>query len=136
MDKLLDFFQLFSKAEYKKCEMAVNFVQDESDVESGHLVAEIYGEDIIGWNKYIHALCSFRENSIYSEDVYAYVEMMKTANQNSGITIPVLFQLKAGKVTDMRADFVTYGQRVNDERFADLEVRNHHVLNIKIYKKK
>lgn len=135
MDKLINFFQIFSKPEYRTCEMAVDFVQDESDIESGHLVAEIYGEDIIGWNKYIYALCAFDENSIYSEDAGAYNEMINTANRNSDITIPIRFQLKGGKVTDMRVDFMTYSRRVEDERFADLEVRNHHVLNIKKYKK-
>lgn len=136
MDRLINFFQSLGRPEYRTCEMAVDFVQDESDIESGHLGAEIYGEDIIGWNKYIYALCAFRDNSIYSEDPGVYSEMIKTANQNSDITIPILFQLKGGKVTDMRMDFLTYSKRVGDERFADLQARNHHVLNIKVYKKK
>ncbi len=116
--------------------MAVNFVQDESDIESGHIVAEIYGEDVIGWNKYIHALCAFREDSFFSDEAFAYSDMIKNSNQRPEITIPIHFHLKSGRIADMRVDFGTYSLRVEDERFADLEVRNYHVMNIKIYKKK
>ncbi|SFG63734.1 hypothetical protein [Oribacterium sp. WCC10] len=127
--------QLLGKSEYKTCEMGVNFTQDESDVESGHIVAEIYGEEIIGWNKYIHTLCAFKDDSVYSDNVFAYVDMIKEANQRSELTIPVLFQLKGGVIKDIRVDFATYSRRIEDERFADLEVRFHHILNIKRYKK-
>ncbi|WP_036612339.1 hypothetical protein [Oribacterium sp. P6A1] len=132
----MDIFQLFGKTEYRTCEMAVNFVQDDSDIESGHIIAEIYGEEVIGWNKYIHALCAFKEDAFYADEALAYADMIKNANRKSEITIPVHFHLRGGKIMDMRVDFGTYSLRVEDERFADLEVRNHHVMNIRIYKKK
>ncbi len=131
----MDIFQFLGKTEYRSCEMAVNFVQDDSDIESGHIVAEIYGEDVIGWNKYIYALCAFNENSFYMDEANAYLDMIKISNQKSDITIPILFHLRNGKIVDMRVEFGTYGLRLEDERFADLEVRNYHVMNIKTYKK-
>ncbi|ETP71727.1 hypothetical protein UYO_2276 [Lachnospiraceae bacterium JC7] len=132
----MNILQFFGKTEYRSCEMAVNFVQDESDIESGHIVAEIYGEDVIGWNKYIHALCAFREDSFYADEALAYADMIRNSNKRSDVTIPILFHLRNGKIVDMRVEFGTYSLRVEDERFADLEVRNYHVMNIKIYKKK
>lgn len=133
---VLDIFRFLGKTEYRTSEMAVNFVQEEGDVESGHIIAEIYGEDVIGWNKYIYALCAFREDSFYADETTAYADMIKNSNQRSDVTVPIHFCLKNGKVADIRVDFGTYSLRVEDERFADLEVRNFHVMNIKIYKKK
>lgn len=132
----MDIFRFLGKTEYRTSEMAVNFVQEEGDVESGYIIAEIYGEDIIGWNKYIYALCAFREDSSYADEALAYADMIKNSNQKSDVTVPIHFHLKNGKVADFRVDFGTYSMRVEDERFADLEVRNFHIMNIKIYKKK
>ena len=127
--------QLFGKSEYKTCEMDINFTREDSDEESGYIIAEIYGEEVIGWNKYIHALCSFSEDSELWDYDYTYVDLIKTANRNPEVTIPVLFQLKGGKISDMRVDFITYSKRVNDERFAELQLKAHHVMNIKRYRK-
>ena len=123
--------QLLGKSEYKTCEMEINFAMEEGDEESGYIIAEIFGEEVIGWNKYIHALCSFKEDSELWDYDYTYVELIKTANRFPEVTIPVLFQLKGGKVTDMRVDFITYSNRVNDERFAELRLKAYHVMNIK-----
>ncbi len=129
------FDQLFGKSEYKTCEMSINFVQDEDDEESVFVIAEILGEEVIGWNKYIHALCAFKEMSdLYGSD-FIFEDMIKKANLKQDATIPVRFMIKGGKITDMRVDFITYSKRVEDERFAELEVRGFHVLNVKRYKK-
>lgn len=127
------FEQLLGKSEFKTCEMNICFVQDEDD--SGYIIAEIYGEGIIGWNKYIHTLCAFKEMSDLYGDEFIFESMIKKANLKQDITIPVRFHIKGGSVIDLRIDFVTYSRRIDDERFAELEMRGHHVLNVKKIKK-
>ena len=130
------FEQLLGRSEYKTSEMSISFVQDEDDKDSGYIIAEIYGEDIIGWNKYIHVLCAFKELSELYGNEMTYESMIKNANLKQETTIPVRFHIKGGKVSDLRIDFVTFSKRIGDERFAELEMLGYHVLNIKNYKKR